>query len=1043
MGHVLSRLKGNAGATTSVAQPSIRQEGDKKGKHMTQQQHRGMTAMRRIVVAGVLLLLPATAGAQLRAPLTRITTGDVVTIPAWYWAGSWGDYDDDGYLDLFAGATALSPRNYLYRNNHDGTFTLVDDTKMPRIPNNQQGAVWGDYDNDGHLDLFTTAGNYAPSPNALYHNNGDGSFSALTGDPLTSEVSIARGASWGDYDNDGFLDLVITANGSATELFHNTGDGSFTRVPAHDPAAGIVVSRHGVATSRTWVDYDNDGTLDLFVGHYGPQSGIAALYRNDGTGRFARVTDSGLTDAPESINAVCWADYDNDGALDLFVANSDVNSLYHNNGDGSFTAKPDSAVVMDTIPAEAIFSGCAWGDYDNDGFIDLLVTVGDGAAGTSGSEPRTHNFLYHNNGDGTFTRVTEGSAVTDLTTQCPDASWGDYDNDGFPDLVVSQGAFAGDAQTSFLYHNDGNGNGWLNVRLVGTVSNRSAIGAKVRVNAAYRGQSRWQLREIDGGDGEGNESNAVNPTFGLADAAQVDTVRVEWPSGAVQELHDVAPKQFLTLTEPYCAGDCDGAGAVTVDKLVTLVNIALDTAPRTACRRGVASSAAVDITLIVQAVNNTLNACPGTTLHLAKLGTEPAQSPAGQALAEPISVAVTDEEGRGVKGVSVRFMVDAGGGAVEPGLVVTGADGRASARWTLGIAPVDNRLRVSMNADTLTFSVRATLAAPLQTARFGNVNGFIDSHLGAQCEANVGGTECSTYGLAFDGKGHLVLGIPGGLLQMDPAGAVSAVSLSGDTIIDPQGMAFDQRGNLWVADLGGPIRFPLDEDRGLRKVSPAGVVSTALVEPLLSPTSIAVDAAGRVYVSDPCLGQVLRYDPDAATVDAVLSFDVGTQGGPLGVALEPGTGRIVVLTGPPASNCGGLDPIGLGSVYAAPVSDAGFGPITPLIDGFPGTSYPYRFGVGVSFDREGNLYAAFGEFTGDLLYNTLWVLPRGDIQPVRFLTAPGPGRPVFSNLAFGQGEFGASTLYLALTLRGQAPADARGADRFTVGIPGAAVPLAQ
>jgi hypothetical protein len=225
-----------------------------------------------------------------------------------------------------------------------------------------------------------------------------------------------------------------------------------------------------------------------------------------------------------------------------------VNFLYRNNGDGTFTNVDDSAVVQDAAPTNWIFSSCAWADYDNDGFVDLFVTVGDGFPDPYVGPPRAHNVLYHNNADGTFAKVTHGRPVTDLTTQCPGATWGDYDNDGFLDLFVSQGAVAPEPQTSLLYHNNGNGNAWLNVKLVGTVSNRSAIGAKVRVNAFYRGESRRQLRAVSGGDGESNQQ-AMNAAFGLADATIIDTVRVEWPSGIVQELHDVAPRQFLTITE--------------------------------------------------------------------------------------------------------------------------------------------------------------------------------------------------------------------------------------------------------------------------------------------------------------------------------------------------------------------------------------------------------------------------------------------------------------------------------------------------------------
>src|SRR4030095_9100867 len=128
----------------------------------------------------------------------------------------------------------------------------------------------------------------------------------------------------------------------------------------------------------------------------------------------------------------------------------------------------------------------------------------------------------------------------------PGAAWGDYDNDGFLDLFLGQGAFWPSPVQNLLFHNDGNANAWLNVKLVGTVSNRSAIGAKVRVKAFFRGESRWQLRAVSGGESETNQQS-LNAEFGLADATVIDTIRVEWPSGIVQELQDVAPRQFLTI----------------------------------------------------------------------------------------------------------------------------------------------------------------------------------------------------------------------------------------------------------------------------------------------------------------------------------------------------------------------------------------------------------------------------------------------------------------------------------------------------------------
>jgi hypothetical protein len=178
-------------------------------------------------------------------------------------------------------------------------------------------------------------------------------------------------------------------------------------------------------------------------------------------------------------------------------------------------------------------SSAAWGDYDNDGFLDLFV------AGGTGTNPGT-NFLYHNNGNGTFKRILTGSPVNDGDSWS--CAWGDYDNDGFLDLVLT-----GQPTTVLLYRNNGNSNAWIKIKLVGMASNRSAIGAKVRLQATIRGKSMWQMREIN--TGGGFSCGPLEAHFGLGDATNIDQVRIEWPSGTVQTLTNVAPRQFLTVVE--------------------------------------------------------------------------------------------------------------------------------------------------------------------------------------------------------------------------------------------------------------------------------------------------------------------------------------------------------------------------------------------------------------------------------------------------------------------------------------------------------------
>ena len=491
---------------------------------------------------------------------TKITTDPVVTVrsPHCSFGGTWGDFNNDGFADLFVfnGQDSNSENPYLFRNNGDGTFTQLTSGPPVDLASQAPSACWGDYDNDGNLDLLVAT----RFNNLLYHNNGapNYDFSQITsGSILSGYANAYGGAAWVDYDQDGFLDLFETpfdpAANSHCFLYHNNGDGSFT-----PDTSSVLASDLGSSIGCAWGDYDNDGKIDLFVGGgrgSGAPQAANRLYHNNGDGTFTRVTNGSvgsiITDLAHS--GVCaWGDYDNDGFLDLFVVNvsGEPHFLYHNNGDGTFTRT--YGIVVNT-PSQWFDignnpEGCAWGDYDNDGFLDLFVT-------DEGSTAVLVNFLYHNNGDGTFTKITTGSPVSEFSdsTGC---SWVDYDNDGFLDLFAARG----DGRSNFLYRNNGNTNNWLTVKLVGTVSNRSAIGAKVRVKAFYRGASRWQLRQITGGGGWLGH-NELQANFGLGDATNVDTVRIEWPSGTVQEFHNVAPRQILTYTEPprLLAGVTNGA----------------------------------------------------------------------------------------------------------------------------------------------------------------------------------------------------------------------------------------------------------------------------------------------------------------------------------------------------------------------------------------------------------------------------------------------------------------------------------------------------
>jgi hypothetical protein len=465
------------------------------------------------------------AALSTQAQFTAITNGPIISDRGDSTGCAWGDYDNDGYLDLFV-SNFGTPLNYLYHNNGDGSFTRVTAGAIATSGTNSEGATWGDYDNDGNLDLFVAVG--LGGNDLLYRNNGDGSFTRITSGPVVQSGGNSRGCAWGDYDNDGYLDLfVANEQGQNNFLFHNNGDGTFAKI-----TSGNIVTDGGASYGCAWGDYDDDGFLDLFVANFNQNN---FLYHNNRDGTFTRITSGRIVNDGGASQGCAWGDYDNDGLLDLFVANRNQrNFLYHNEGNGVFTAITNGAVVNDI----GYSWSPAWVDYDNDGFLDLFVVNG------PPSGPGQNDFLYRNNGDGTFTRITNGIAVNDnaIGDGC---AWADYDNDGFVDLFVT----TLNDQNNLLYRNNGNDNNWITIRCVGQRSNRSGIGTKVRLKTGIGGQTRWQMREISGGSGYGSQ-NAPFAYFGLGTTTNIEIVRLEWSSGLVQELHTPAPKQLLTAVEP-------------------------------------------------------------------------------------------------------------------------------------------------------------------------------------------------------------------------------------------------------------------------------------------------------------------------------------------------------------------------------------------------------------------------------------------------------------------------------------------------------------
>jgi len=496
--------------------------------------------MKAVIFTIVLVLSASFLNAQ--TTFTKITTGPLVTDQFTFNGGiCFVDYDNDGDLDLFR--ANASEDHVLYENNGVGSFTrLTSFLGSASETGFTSSSTWGDYDNDGDLDVFVAigGGNNVDEKNQLYRNDGDPdgtgqfTFTRITSGAIVNDRGDALACSWGDYDNDGDLDLLVANVITAIALEDNflyrnngdpdgTGQVTFTRI-----TSGAIVNDGG-GQFALWSDFDGDRDLDVFVGLFANNR----WYKNNGSGNFTRIAGGALVDHVWSTIGASSGDYDNDGDLDLFVTSGNdasTSSLYQNNGAGFFTAITTGEIV-ELVGGSS--GASSWGDYDNDGDLDLFVSA------TINLPAKNH--LYENNGDGSFTAITTGPIVNDRGGGS--AIWGDYDNDGDLDLfvAVAQGG-------NLLYRNDGNSNNWINIKCVGTFSNRSAIGTKIKLNAAIKGKQVQQMREISGQTGRRGQ-NSLNVEFGLADAAIIDTVTIEWPLGIVQVLTGVAVNQFLTITE--------------------------------------------------------------------------------------------------------------------------------------------------------------------------------------------------------------------------------------------------------------------------------------------------------------------------------------------------------------------------------------------------------------------------------------------------------------------------------------------------------------
>lgn len=419
------------------------------------------------------------------------------------------DVDGDGYMDLISG-------DYLALQRSGG----VEVVSLEDISELAFGSVYGDVDEDGRLDVLLLDAlepalfQYQPARESLAPHPGGGI-------DVGDDFNITQGSILFDYDRDGMLDVLIGNDGGIDLLFRGLGAGAFDDVSA-TTLPQIERGDYGMMAA----DYDRDGDDDVYVGIC---QGVTEnlLYRNDGAAFTEDVLATGTAD-PRASWGVVWFDFDNDGWLDLFVANmtpgSGANGLFRSEGDGTFTDVAAAAGVAGPTNEDSWNATAA--DFDNDGWVDLFVA----------NQPGPSR-LYRNDGDGTFTEITTAAALPDLGGVAVAA--GDVNSDGWIDLLLPDANFS-----EALYLNDGGANSWLSVDLAGVASNPNGIGARVEVMAG----DLSMVREIMAGDGFMSQSHGLRAHFGLGTATSAD-VTVRWPSGQVDELTGIAANQGVTVVE--------------------------------------------------------------------------------------------------------------------------------------------------------------------------------------------------------------------------------------------------------------------------------------------------------------------------------------------------------------------------------------------------------------------------------------------------------------------------------------------------------------
>jgi hypothetical protein len=424
------------------------------------------------------------------------------------------DLNNDGYPEIFATNTGIYEKNLFYQNNK-GVFTKDSVINVTLDKYRTNGCSWADFDNNNTVDLVVA--NRDDSLNILYINNNLYQFSRNKLNGNNKNENWSYGVSWCDADNDGYLDLFITNSHNQKNKFYHNINGELK-----EKSIPIITNSTFTSIHAVWTDLNNDQLQDLII----CEDGENHLYINNGGLDFT-LLENNIVSKSKYLTYGCSAgDYNNDGLIDLFFANwAGTNELFMNIGELNFKKIKSGEIVKDYEHTE----GSCWGDYDNDGFIDLIVT-NDGV-----------NRLYKNIEGKSFKSIPI-HGLTDTIRNSNGTVWLDANNNGFLDLFIANGK----NEFNQFFNNIGNKNNYVKIQLTGTSSNRSAIGSKIKLFS----NGNMQTQEISSQSGGGcGSQKSLTLHFGTGNSSKIDSLIIQWPSGITKKIYNLEVNKKYKLTE--------------------------------------------------------------------------------------------------------------------------------------------------------------------------------------------------------------------------------------------------------------------------------------------------------------------------------------------------------------------------------------------------------------------------------------------------------------------------------------------------------------